>query len=153
AVALYSFTLPEGHRWRFGAEVDPQPGSPLAPALALFGPDGQPIATANIGRRNTPNEPYLFAGLGPGTYYIGVSGQGNLPGVAGGYDLAKGLRGSITNPQDGGPFTLKLVADPVASPVRLLDATTNHADPADPRPTGLTLTFSGLLAIDTLRGD
>lgn len=154
AVAVYKFMLPAGHHWRFGAEVSARrDGSPLAPALALFDAAGTPIKTATTGRPDAPSDPYLFAGLDAGTYYLAVSGRGNLPDVPGGYDLVGGVRGSLPEPQPGGAFTLHVVADPADAPVRLLGSTVDHADPTSPEPTGLTLAFSGLLDVNTLRGD
>jgi CopC domain len=119
AVKLYKFTLPEGHHWRFGAEIDAQrDGSPLRSALALFDGQGHLITTANLGRPGTPHDPYLFAGLAPGTYYIGVSGQVNVPGQPGGYDPVTGLYGPLPDPLAGGPFHLSIVADPFDTPTR-----------------------------------
>ena len=154
AVRLYKFTVAPGHFWRLAAEVTAQrDGSPLAASLTLFDALGRPISVASVGRPDAPRDPYLFAGLAPGTYYLGVSGQGNVPTAPGGYDPVSGRRGTITNPQAGGPFTLHLAADAYDSSVRLLGAALNYADPLDPTPSGFTLAFSGLLDINTLRGD
>jgi hypothetical protein len=154
AVMLYKFTLPAGHHWRFGAEIDAQrDGSPLRSALALFDGQGRLITTANIGRADAPHDPYLFSGLDGGTYFIGVSGQVNVPGQPGGYDPITGQWGPLPDPLDGGAFHLTIVADAADSPVRLLGFTLDHADPASQSPTGLTLAFSGLLNNDTLHGN
>ena len=94
AVRLYRINLPEGHRWRLGAEVTAQiDGSALLSTLTLFDAKGDPLATASHGRPGAPADPYLFAGLEPGTYYLGVSGRGNVPGQPGGYDPVTGTRG------------------------------------------------------------
>jgi hypothetical protein len=154
AVSLYRFTVAPGHHWRLAVEVSAQRiGSPLLSSLTLFDSTGRPITTADIGRGDWVQDPFLFAGLDPGTYYIGVSGQGNVPGTPGGYDPVSGSPGSIANPQPGGPFILNLATDPADSPVRLLGASLIHSDPADTTPTGLALDFSGLLDVNTLRGD
>ncbi len=134
AVALYRIQLDPGHFWRLGLEVTPQnDGQPLDTALALFGDQGQLIASDAVGLPDAPQDPYLFAGLQAGTYYVGVSGVGNLPGQPGGYDPATGSPGTVIQTQNGGPFTLYLVADPVDTPPTLLGFTLDHADPADPR--------------------
>lgn len=153
-VALYKFNVAPGHHWRLAAEVSAQRiGSALTAQLTLFDANGKPLVVANADRPDAPNDPYLFAGLDPGTYYLGISGMGNIPGTAGGYDPLIGRHGTSTGAQTGGAFSLNVVADPADSAVRLLGATTDHADPADPTPTGLTLAFSGLLNTETLRGD
>ncbi|GAC1448322.1 MAG: hypothetical protein NVSMB9_31360 [Isosphaeraceae bacterium] len=154
AVVLYKFTLPEGHYWRFGAEVSAQrEGSPLRSGLALFDAQGHPLATANTGRPGAPSDPYLFHGLEAGTYYVGISGNGNLPGLDHGYDPVTGRLGSVTQSQTGGAFHLNLVADPADAPVQLLEFSLSHADPLASYPTGFTLGFSGLLDLSTFRGD
>ena len=156
AVALYKFTLPTGHHWRLATEVVAQhAGGMLISGLALFDSQGHPIATSSLGRPGAPNDAYLYAGLDGGTYYIGVSAYWNLPGKAGGYDPMIGQHGSLPPGlpgQAGGPFHLDIVADQADAPTRLLGFSLNHADPLDPTPTGLTLAFSGLLNLDTLRG-
>lgn len=147
-VALYQVTLPKGHFWRLGAEVVAQrQGSTLDAALALFDHNGKPIATDAAGRAYYPADPFLFAGLPPGTYYIGVSGEGNLPGAAGGYSLALGTAGSVPQSQPGGAFTLNLAADPADQPIALRTLTVDHADPLSSTPTGLTLAFTGSLTL------
>lgn len=152
AVGLYSFTVPSGHHWRLGAEISSQrDGGTLASALTLFDSNGNPVATSNLGRPDAPGDAYLFAGLNAGTYYLGVSGQGNLP-TLGGYDL-RGHRGTISHPQPGGDYALHIAADLADQPVRLLGATLNFADSLDPRPTGFSLAFSGVLDTRTLLGN
>src|SRR5262249_49116362 len=84
---LYQITFAPGHFWRLGAGVLAQRlGRTLNAALALFDAQGHVIAIDDTGLPNSPNDPYLFAGLPAGTYYLGVSGAGNLPGLPGGYD-------------------------------------------------------------------
>ena len=147
-VALYKITLPEGHFWRLGLEVSAKrDGGSLDSALALFDDQGRPIATDDFGRLDAPYDPFLFAGLRPGTYYVGVSGTGNLPGEPGGYDLVTRSAGSVPQTQAGGPFTLHIVADPADSPTQLLSFAVDQADPLDPQPTGLTLGFSGTINV------
>jgi hypothetical protein len=156
AVALYTFTLPAGHHWRLATEVIAQrAGGTLLSGLALFDSQGHPIATSSLGRPDALGDAYLYAGLDGGTYYIGVSAYWNLPGKVGGYDPVTGQPGSLPPSlpgQAGGPFHLDIVADRADAPTRLLGFSLNHADPLDPSPTGLTLAFSGLLNLDTLRG-
>ena len=154
AVSLYRIQLDPGHFWRLGLEVTAQrDGGTLDTALALFDDQGRLIASDDVGRPDDPKDPYLFAGLQPGTYYVGVSGVGNLPGLPGGYDPATGSPGSVTQTQDGGPFTLHVVADPVDTPPTVLGLTLDHADPADSAPTGLTLAFSRAIAVTSQFGD
>src|SRR5208282_2918414 len=114
---------------------------------------GRLIASDNVGLPDAPEDPYLFAGLQPGTYYVGVSGVGNLPGLPGGYDPVTGSPGSVTQTQNGGPFTLYVVADPVDTPPTVLGLTLDHADPADSAPTGFTLAFSRPIAVSGQFGD
>jgi hypothetical protein len=153
-VRLYQVTLAAGHFWQLGLELDAErDGSSLKSALALFDAQGHPLATDTLGRWDDPNDPYLFAGLAPGTYYVGVSGVGDLPGQPGGYDLVSGAPGSVAQDQPGGAFTLKLVADPADAPIHLLSLALDHADPLDPTPTGLTLQFSGALRLNDANGN
>ena len=107
AVSLYQFTLPAGHFWQVGLQVSANTiGSPLLPGLSLLDSAGNVLATRNSGQGlpNNPNDPYLFIGLNPGTYYVGVSGSGNLAAAPGGYDPVLGIPGSGGLPQPGGPF-------------------------------------------------
>jgi hypothetical protein len=152
-VALYRIALPAGHFWRLGLEVRAQrDGGTLDSALALLDGAGRPIATDDIGRADAPFDPYLFAGLEPGLYYIGVSGTGNIPGQPGGYDPASGSAGTVPQVQPGGPFTLQLVADPADAPTTLQTFSLDRADPLDPTPTGLSLGFSGAIRVDDQEG-
>ena len=148
AVNLYKITLLAGHFWRLGLEVTAQRnGGTLASALALFDAQGNLIATDELGRSDDPNDPYLFAGVDPGVYYIGVSGEGNIPGTPLGYDPATATPGSVEQTQPGGPYTLDMVADPEDTPTQLLSLTVDRADPLDPSPTGLTLEFSRAIRV------
>jgi Bacterial pre-peptidase C-terminal domain len=145
-VRLYRITLPAGHTWRLGVEVSAErDGGTLDSALALFDAQGRPIATDDLGLPDAPYDPYLFAGLPSGTYYVGVSGTGNIPGTSGGYDPATGTAGTVAQSQPGGPFRLDIVADPDVPPVVLRSLILDHADPLDSTPTGLTLAFSGAI--------
>ncbi|HEV3166757.1 MAG TPA: copper resistance protein CopC [Isosphaeraceae bacterium] len=151
AVQLYQVILPDSQpSWRLGLEVTAErDGSALDSALALFDSHRSPIAAADLGRRDFPADPYLFANLKPGTYYIGVSGEGNLPGKPGGYDLHGGTAGTVVQHQAGGAFTLHLQVDAQTKPISLLSFSLDHADPLSSSPTGLTLQFSGALGIKT----
>ncbi|MCA1686288.1 MAG: DVUA0089 family protein, partial [Planctomycetia bacterium] len=153
AVDLYKFALPAGHRWRLGAEVQAgRLGSPLDSTLSLFDAAGRLIDTANVGRPDVPGDPYLFAGLTPGTYYLGVSAHDNVPGTPGGYAPATGRAASNLPTQTGGAYRLDVVADPADAPTRVLGSSLQYADPLDPHPTGLALAFSGPLDASGLRG-
>jgi hypothetical protein len=152
-VRLYKITLPVGHFWRLGLEVSAErEGGTLDSALALFDDEGRPIATDETGRKDAPFDPFLFAGLQPGTYYVGVSGTGNLAGSPGGYDPATRSAGTFPQSQVGGPFRLDIVADPEDSPPQLVSFNVDRADPLDPQPTGLTLGLSAAIRGDSPLG-
>jgi hypothetical protein len=153
AVALYKFTVPAGHFWQFGAEVNSLNGSVLSSSIALFSANGTMIATSSTGQPGALYDAYLFEGLQPGTYYIGVSGRGNLPNVPGGYDPVAGTSSSIPQSQPGGSFQLDMTIVPADSPTQFLNFQLNHADPLDPTPTGVVLAFNGNLDPQTLAGD
>lgn len=145
---LYKFTLAPGHFWRLGAEVTAErDGGTLKAALVLFDAQGRVIKTGKIGRLGAPSDPYLFAGLEPGTYYLGVSAMPNLPGEHGGYNPVAGQFGTVGIPQEGGPYRLHVVADVADAPTRLLDSQLIVSDPWDPRPSGIDLVFSGPMDI------
>ncbi len=150
AVQLYSFTVAPGHHWRLSAEVD---SNAWYSALALFSSNGTLLATDNLGLSSSPQDAYLFAGLDAGTYYLGVSGRGNLPNLPAGYDPVSGTPGAVPFTQPGGAYTLSLAIDQADAPVRLLGSSLIYADPASDNPSGLVLAFSGLLNADTLEGD
>jgi hypothetical protein len=143
AVALYQVSLPTGHHWQFGAEISAQRiGSPLSAALSLFDAQGNPITTSNLGRADAPADPYLFAGLAPGTYYIGVSGADNVPGKPGGYNPVTGDPGSHGQAQAGGFFHLEMAADEADEPARVTSFQVDHADGLGGEPTGFEIQFS-----------
>jgi len=145
-VNLYKITLAPGHFWRLGVELDAQRiGSNLSGALTLFDQSGNVLATrdAGTGLPSDPNDPYLFTGLNPGVYYIGVSGAGNLAGQTGGYNPVTGTTGSLGQVQLGGAYQLQVVADPADSLTQVVGSSLQQADALDPTPTGLTLSFSG----------
>jgi methionine-rich copper-binding protein CopC len=147
AVRLYRVsTPPDGLVWRLGAEIRIPGESTLDTALSLFDDQGRPLAAADHGRSDAPENPYLFFGLEPArTYYLGVSGGGNLAGRDGGYDLVAGRPGVVPHPGPAGEFLLDLVLDPADEPVRLIDFRLDHADPLDPAPSGFTVQFSGAI--------
>jgi hypothetical protein len=155
AVDLYKFTLAPGHLWQVGLEVSAWSiGSPLLPALSLFDGQGNLLATRNSGTGipSDPNDPYLFAGLQPGTYYVGVSGAGNLPDARGGYNPVTGAPGGAGLNQPGGPFPfeLSLVATPHDKPTTVVSVSLNHQDHNDPSPSSITLTFSAPIDLSHL---
>ncbi len=148
AVDLYEITLPPGPERRVGIEVSAeQIGSPLAASLALFDAQGRPIATGQEGLPDAPDDPFLFEGLKAGTYFIGVAGKGNLPGLAGGYDIVAGTPGPAQT-QPGGAYILSIVSEAEA-PAQVVAFGVDHADPIDPQPTGFSLEFSAALDLGT----
>ncbi len=153
AVDFYAFSLPQGHFWQVGVSVSTDSiNSGLLPALTLFRADGTVVATrdSGTGLATDPNDPYIFTGLGAGTYYIGVSGAGNLPYGSAGYDPINGIPGTAGLVQPGGLFQLGLTAVSHDQPASLVDFTVNRADAFDPSPTSLTLTFSAPINLGNL---
>ena len=147
-VALYQFTLAKGHFWRVGLEVSAErDGGNLNSVISLFDAQGRLLASNHVGRASHPFDPFLFAGLSAGTYYVDVSGSGNLPDIGGGYDPATGRPG-ISQDQPGGPITLRLVADEADLPGALTDFRVGHADRLDPSPSSIALQFSQALDLD-----
>jgi hypothetical protein len=146
AVSLYEFMVPQGSLWQLNARVLSQAiGSPLLAGLTLFDAGGDVLAESNAGTGSLANasDPSITKGLGPGTYYVGVSGANDLPGWDGGYDPRTGTPGTAGFDDPDGPFLLQLVADPVVTTTTVLGTELDHADPLEPSPTGLEVTFSG----------
>jgi len=155
AVHLYEFNLAQGHFWEVGLSVSAKSiGSGLQPALTLFDAEGDVLATrdSGTGLPSDPIDPYLITGLAPGTYYVGVSGAGNLPNVSGGFDPVLGIPGQAGSPQPNGPFEfqLGLAAEPHNQSTSLVNFTVDRADLLNPSPTGLTLTFNGPVDLSKL---
>ena len=155
AVDLYKVNLARGHDWQLGLNVVASAiGSELQPALSLFDAQGNLIATRNAGTgtASDPTDPYLFAGLAPGTYYVGVSGAGNLPNIAGGYNPTTGTPGIVGLNQAAGPygFQLELVATPHDQPAQVTSFQVNRLDALSPAPTSLTLTFSSAIGLSNV---
>jgi hypothetical protein len=155
AVDLYKINLAPGHFWDLGLAVSAQSiGSPLQADLTLFDAQGKVLATSNSGTglANDPNDPYLFEGLPPGTYYVGVSGAGNRPNVTGGYNPVTGIPGTAGIKQPGGPFQfqLNLLAQPDDTPPSLVGFNLNYADPLSSSPTGISLLFSRTIDVSPL---
>jgi hypothetical protein len=153
-VDLYEFTLGSGHFWRLGVQLEAQQiDSPLRGALTLFDSSGTALATSTVGTGgpDSPADPYLFSGLKPGLYYIGVSGAGNLGEQSGGYDpRGSGTFGTSGNQQAGGKYTLDLFADPADTPTRVLGVGLQWGDRLGTSPTGLVLGFSGSIDVNSL---
>jgi hypothetical protein len=144
AVDLYRVVLPAGHFWRLGVQVDSMGmGSPLRAALAVFDSNGHLIEASKAGRPATPSDPYLYVGLAPGVYYVGISGAGNVPGAKGGYDPAMGSSGSAPAGSASGVYRLDMVADIADAPTPVRSFALDFADPTANIPTGLTLRFNG----------
>jgi hypothetical protein len=153
AVELYRFTLPAGGPWQLDAQVLAYAvGSHLPAALSLFGPDGSVLATrdAGTGPLDDPIDPELFRDLPGGTYTLGVSAALNLPGTAQGYDPIAGIPGIAGVNQPAGVFELEVSAIPAVPPAGLVHFDLEHADPLEPAPTGLDLTFSQPVDISPL---
>ena len=153
AVDLYKFTLPPGNLWQVGLGISAKGiGSPLLTDLSLFSADGTLLATSNAGTGipSNPNDPYLFNGLEGGTYYVGVSGAGNLPYSQGGYDPVLGIPGFNGQDQGGGLFALNLVTSPHEQATRVTSFSLDYAGPAGTGPTGFTMTFSGPVDLSNL---
>ena len=154
AVNLYKITVPAGHFWRLGAEVESQRlGGSLESALTVFDSQGNVVRFSNAGRSSSPNDAYLYTGLGPGTYYIGVSGTRNIPAPSyHGYDVISGDPGTVVQSQAGGSYTLELSLDTADQPTELVQSSLDYADPLDTTPTGLTLVFNEILDAQSVRG-
>lgn len=153
AVALYKFTLPQGGPWQINAGIAANSlGSPLTTALALFDADGNVIATRNTGTGSVtdPVDPEIFQDLPAGTYYLGVSAAGNLPGTPAGYNPVTGQPGTAGTNQPAGLYELTVSATPVQPPDTLVGFNLDHADPLEPAPTGMDLTFSAPVDVSPL---
>lgn len=147
AVALYRFELGPDHFWRLGLEVSAgRLGSPLLSRLSLFDAEGRLLRTGTLGMADVPSDPFLFEGLEPGTYYVGLSGAGNDPSL-GGYDPVTGALPVNLSAQRGGAYSLALVADVADAPTRVTGVELDRVDPADPVPTGLTIHFDGVVRV------
>lgn len=148
AVSLYQVTLAPGNTWLFGAEIwASRIDSPLKATLSLFSDvngQGELVGTSSVGGPDAPSDPYLFAGLQPGVYYVGVSGVGNVPGTSGGYNPFTGTAG-VGTAAVGGTFELDLAAVPHNGPAQVESFALNDADPLGPSPTGFSLSFSGAM--------
>jgi hypothetical protein len=157
AVDLYKFTLgpTPTNLWQFGVSVQAQSiGSPLQPDVTIFRADGSVVASrlSGTGLPANPSDPYLFAGLSSGTYYLGVSGAGNLPYGSKGYDPQLAIPGASGLKQPGGPFPFQLsfVAIPYSRPTTAIDAKLIWLDPLSSSPTNITLNFSGPIDLSNL---
>ncbi len=157
AVDLYQFTLgpTPGSLWQVGLAVQANSiGSLLQADVTLFRSDGSVVASglSGTGLPSDPGDPYLFAGLQPGTYYVGVSGAGYLPYGTSGYDPELGTPGVLGLNQPGGPFPFQLtiVAVPRAQPTTVTGSSVNWLDPLGSSPTSVTLSFSGPLDLSNL---
>ena len=153
AVALYQFSVPGGQTWQFDAKVLAHAiNSPLLSTVTLFDSNGDVLATRSAGGGSGADstDPELVQGLGPGTYFLGVSAAANVPGQAGGYDPESGKPGTAGVIEPAGSFELKLSATPTTQATRLVDFNLDYADSFEPSPTGLDLTFSGPVDVTSL---
>ncbi len=119
--------------------------SPLLSTVTLFDSNGDVLATrsASGGSGADSTDPELVQGLGPGTYFLGISAAGNVPGQGGGYDPVSGKPGIAGVNDPAGPFVLELSATPARGSTTLVNFNLDYADSLEPSPTGLDLTFSG----------
>jgi hypothetical protein len=160
AVDFYQFTLgpTPGNLWEVEIALGAQAiGSKLQADIVLFGADGtiQKAGLSGTGLPGDPGNPYLFAGLAPGTYYVGVSGAGYLPHAPAnpnGYDPELGVPGILGFSQPGGPFPFQLnvVANPDPGRATVTGFLPNWADPLSKSPTSLTLDFSSPINLSNL---
>jgi methionine-rich copper-binding protein CopC len=138
AVDDYRVELPQGHFWRLGAEVDAgRIGSALLSTLTVYDAHGNVVSSRDQRVPGFPNDPYMFVGLNPGVYYVGVSGRTGLPPGAA---------------PSGGAFRLQVVADPADAPTKVVSSTLNYADPTEAIPTGVTIQFNGPLDASAMAG-
>lgn len=150
AVRLYRIAVGAGHHWRLGLEVAAErDDSPLDAQLGLYDAAGRLIDAADLGRSDAPSDPFLFAGVGAGFYYVAVAPAG-VDLANGGYDPTTGRIGRVEGDASSGAFTLSLVADPADAPTRVAGFTIDRADPADPRPSGFTIRFDGAVVWSAL---
>jgi hypothetical protein len=149
AVNFVKIELPAGHRWLLGTEVSAhREGSLLKSRISLFDSTGRLVATSGLGMPDDPSDPYLFQGLQPGTYYVGVSGNGNVPTSA---DSWMSSQSSTAPNPDGGSYHLDLVAQTADQPASVLGIQADQADPSSNQSTGLTVQFSGPLDLKSLQ--
>jgi hypothetical protein len=154
-VALYRFEITPQYAFsRVGVEVSAQRiGSSLNSAILLLDAGGSSIAYSDLGRPGAANDPYLFQGLRPGVYYVAVVVGQMGYGPTNHFDAAKPpLPRTNSNPV-GGPFTLRLVADPAETPAAMIGFGLLHQDPLDRDPTGFTLQFNAPLALTDSNGN
>ncbi|WP_435007901.1 hypothetical protein P12x_005165 [Tundrisphaera lichenicola] len=151
AVGLYRLSIPAGHHWRLGLSVTTPDGrAPSLTVLSLFDAQGNLIDSASGGHAGSVGDPYLFDGVSPGTYLVGISGPGNIPGTPTGYDPASGLVGTSETGAIGGPFRLSFVADSADLPTSVTGVRVDRGDAHSTVPTGLTIQFSGTIQVKDL---
>jgi methionine-rich copper-binding protein CopC len=145
AVNYYELTIEPGHHWSLGLAVNSS--GMLATTLSLFNADDQLIATSSTGLESDPGDPFLFTGLDPGTYYVGISAEGNVPDANGNYNPADLTSQEAGAGSLGGTYQLQAVAEVADQPTQILGVRIDEADPLVKLPTGLTLQFSGALQL------
>ena len=105
---------------------------------------------SGTGLPSNPNDPYLFAGLKPGTYYIGVSGAGNVPCTPGDTTLCSESQDYTASHSPAEFLRARPLRRPHDQPTRLLNVHGGLFGPDKASPTGLTLTFSGPIDLSKL---
>ena len=121
AVALYRFSAP-----RMGSPGSSTPRSSPTPSAARCypGPDavrprrqraGHPRHRHRLGSA-TPTDPELVQDLPAGTYYLGVSAAGNLPGTPPDMTRSSGKPGTAGTSEPAGVFELQVSATPALPP-------------------------------------
>ncbi len=152
AVDYYKVTLAPGHKWRLGLDVQSSDGpGKVDTTLSLLDSGGKLIATESLGPANAPGDPYLFAGVGPGVYYVSVSARGIVPVTSGGHGQGPEAGASSASAPSDGLFQLSVVADPADHPTSVLGLRVDHADPLSMAPTGLTLQFDASIQLTALK--
>lgn len=129
--ALYKIALGADQAlWRLGLQLDARRiGSDLWANLTVYDAQGD-IVAGSEGKRgfaSAADDPHLFVGLRPGTYYVGVS-------------MTEGARRS-------GAYRLSIAADPVVEPTRVVGFALDWSQGA---PVGFTIAFSDAIAPEAL---
>ncbi len=158
-VDLYRFTVTGDGRFALTAEVFAgRIGSFLDASLSLFDAQGNWLRTNDNTQNPTSDElgvqplffdPLLFAGLTEGTYYLAVTGGGNVPGTLGGFDPLVSHSGwaSFTMP---GEYVLRLTLAADNTAPSLLTATPGPGQTLAAPPETVILRFDEAMDLESL---